>query len=90
MTIITTDAVGPLRDIHDRMPLILPASEWAAWLDPRVDPGAAAGPAVGALVAGAGVAAGRRRGWATWPTTIRAWSTRWALIAAREEAPTLI
>ena len=38
MTIITTDAVGPMRDIHDRMPLILPASEWAAWLDPRVDP----------------------------------------------------
>ena len=38
MTIITTDSVGPLRDIHDRMPLILPASEWAAWLDPRVEP----------------------------------------------------
>ena len=38
MTIITTDSVGPLREIHDRMPLILPASEWAAWLDPRVEP----------------------------------------------------
>ena len=38
MTIITTDAVGPMRDIHDRMPLVLPASEWAAWLDPRQDP----------------------------------------------------
>ncbi len=33
-TIITTDSVGPLREIHDRMPLILPASEWADWLDP--------------------------------------------------------
>jgi putative SOS response-associated peptidase YedK len=38
MTIITTDSVGDLQDIHDRMPLILPASEWAAWLDPGVDP----------------------------------------------------
>ncbi|MET0964942.1 MAG: SOS response-associated peptidase, partial [Nakamurella sp.] len=38
MTIITTDAVGPMREIHDRMPLVLPASEWAAWLDPRQDP----------------------------------------------------
>lgn len=38
MTIITSDAVGPMRDIHDRMPLILPASEWSEWLDPAVDP----------------------------------------------------
>jgi len=38
MTIITTEAVGPMRDIHDRMPLVLPAAEWSAWLDPRVDP----------------------------------------------------
>jgi putative SOS response-associated peptidase YedK len=39
MTIVTTEAVGPMREIHDRMPLVLPASEWADWLDPRVDPG---------------------------------------------------
>jgi putative SOS response-associated peptidase YedK len=38
MTIITTDAVGRMREIHDRMPLVLPASEWSAWLDPRSDP----------------------------------------------------
>lgn len=38
MTIITAPAVGRLTRIHDRMPLVLPASEWAAWLDPRVDP----------------------------------------------------
>jgi putative SOS response-associated peptidase YedK len=31
-TIITTDAVGPLTGIHDRMPLILPAADWDAWL----------------------------------------------------------
>jgi putative SOS response-associated peptidase YedK len=33
-TIITTDAVGELAEIHDRMPLIVPASEWDRWLDP--------------------------------------------------------
>jgi putative SOS response-associated peptidase YedK len=32
--VLTTDAVGPLRDIHDRMPLFLPAQAWQAWLDP--------------------------------------------------------
>lgn len=35
-TIITTDAVGPLRAIHDRMPLIMPREYWDAWLDPDV------------------------------------------------------
>lgn len=38
MTIVTTEAVGPLRDVHERMPMVLPASEWADWLDPDVDP----------------------------------------------------
>ncbi|MFL6144468.1 MAG: SOS response-associated peptidase [Labedaea sp.] len=33
-TILTTDAVGQLTDIHDRMPLLLPRESWAAWLDP--------------------------------------------------------
>lgn len=33
-TIITTDAVGELAEIHDRMPLILAEDEWDAWLDP--------------------------------------------------------
>ncbi len=31
-TIITTEAVGQLVAIHDRMPLILPAAEWDDWL----------------------------------------------------------
>ncbi|NNG36655.1 SOS response-associated peptidase [Nakamurella aerolata] len=35
-TIITTAAVGEMAGIHDRMPLVLPASEWALWLDPAV------------------------------------------------------
>jgi putative SOS response-associated peptidase YedK len=33
-TIITTDAVGELAEIHDRMPLIVPEWEWDRWLDP--------------------------------------------------------
>lgn len=37
-TIITTDAVGPLRDIHDRMPLVMPSDHWDAWLDPDNPP----------------------------------------------------
>jgi len=52
MTIITSDAVGPMRDIHDRMPLILPATEWSAWLDPGVDPEPMLAPPAEALVAG--------------------------------------
>jgi putative SOS response-associated peptidase YedK len=52
MTIITSDAVGPMRDIHDRMPLILPASEWDAWLDPHADPEPMLTPPSEELVAG--------------------------------------
>jgi len=33
-TILTTDANEFLRPIHDRMPVILPRSQWEAWLDP--------------------------------------------------------
>ncbi|MFE9328666.1 SOS response-associated peptidase [Nocardia sp. NPDC052278] len=33
-TILTTDAVGELTRIHDRMPLPMPQENWAAWLDP--------------------------------------------------------
>jgi putative SOS response-associated peptidase YedK len=33
-TIITTDAVGELAEIHDRMPLIVPEPDWDRWLDP--------------------------------------------------------
>jgi putative SOS response-associated peptidase YedK len=38
--VLTTDAVGPLADIHDRMPLLMAPEHWAAWLDPDAeDPG---------------------------------------------------
>jgi putative SOS response-associated peptidase YedK len=33
-TIITTDAVGELAEIHDRMPLIVAERDWDRWLDP--------------------------------------------------------
>ncbi len=33
-TIITTDAVGPLAGIHDRMPLMVDERDWDHWLDP--------------------------------------------------------
>jgi putative SOS response-associated peptidase YedK len=33
-TIITTDAVGELAEIHDRMPLMLAERDWDAWLNP--------------------------------------------------------
>ena len=36
--VLTTDAVGPLAQIHDRMPLVLPPSAWEAWLDPDRGP----------------------------------------------------
>lgn len=33
-TVLTTAAVGPLAEVHDRMPLVLPPSAWDTWLDP--------------------------------------------------------
>lgn len=33
-TIITTDAAGPLAEIHDRMPLTISQGDWDRWLDP--------------------------------------------------------
>jgi putative SOS response-associated peptidase YedK len=32
--VLTTSAVGPLAQVHDRMPLVLPPATWEAWLDP--------------------------------------------------------
>ncbi|HJQ45973.1 MAG TPA: SOS response-associated peptidase [Amycolatopsis sp.] len=33
-SIITTDAIGQLTDVHDRMPLLMTRDTWANWLDP--------------------------------------------------------
>ncbi len=35
-TIITGDPNDKVRDIHDRMPVILPPSAWETWLDPEI------------------------------------------------------
>jgi len=37
-TIVTTAALGGLARVHDRMPLILPAERWPAWLAGGGDP----------------------------------------------------
>lgn len=36
-TIITTSANHTLAALHERMPVILPKSDWDLWLDPQVD-----------------------------------------------------
>lgn len=51
-TIITTRASALVQPIHDRMPIVLPASAHAAWLDPALD--AAGARALLADPAGAG------------------------------------
>jgi putative SOS response-associated peptidase YedK len=43
-TICTTDANATLRDVHDRMPVILEAADFTRWLDPRVTDGSAVAP----------------------------------------------
>lgn len=45
-TIITTDAVGQLAGVHDRMPLIVAERDWDRWLDPDApaDPGLLSNP----------------------------------------------
>jgi putative SOS response-associated peptidase YedK len=46
-SVLTTSAVGPLADVHERMPLVLPTASWDRWLDPDLDD-------VGDLLAGPG------------------------------------
>ena len=36
-TIVTQEAVGPVADIHDRMPVDVPESWWKRWLDPDLE-----------------------------------------------------
>ncbi len=40
--IVTTDASEALRDIHDRMPVVIDAKDFDTWLSPRTHPDAAA------------------------------------------------
>ena len=56
LVVLTTPARGPVRALHDRMPVLVPPSAWAVWLDPtRHDAPAAleaalSGDAAGSLV----------------------------------------
>jgi putative SOS response-associated peptidase YedK len=36
-TVVTTKAAGQIRDLHDRMPLVLTADEWNTWLSGTTD-----------------------------------------------------
>ena len=36
--VLTTTAEPRLRDVHDRMPVVLDPATWSAWLDPDADP----------------------------------------------------
>jgi putative SOS response-associated peptidase YedK len=36
-TILTAPSEGPLAEIHDRMPLVLPRRDWQRWLDPDIE-----------------------------------------------------
>ncbi|WP_112269134.1 SOS response-associated peptidase [Lentzea terrae] len=37
--VLTTDAIGAMTEVHNRMPLLLPRDRWSAWLDPTsLDP----------------------------------------------------
>ncbi|WP_028936696.1 SOS response-associated peptidase [Pseudonocardia spinosispora] len=38
--VLTTAAIGPLTDIHDRMPLLVPSDHWETWLNPDLGPDA--------------------------------------------------
>jgi putative SOS response-associated peptidase YedK len=40
-TILTTAALGDLRAIHDRQPVVLGPESWSPWLDPSLDAAAA-------------------------------------------------
>lgn len=40
-TVITKDAEGDMRDLHDRVPAVLDASRWDEWLSPATSVGAA-------------------------------------------------
>ncbi|MBA3419230.1 MAG: SOS response-associated peptidase [Geodermatophilaceae bacterium] len=52
-TIVTTEAIGQLTALHDRMPLVLPAERHAEWLDPEhPDPQSLLAPPPAEFVAG--------------------------------------
>ena len=77
-TILTTEALGPLRAVHDRMPLVVDPSVVSDWLDPSVigDPRA--------LVDGAGGDLDR------WAHSVQITPVSRAVSNARNEGPELV
>lgn len=77
-TILTTDALGPLRRVHDRMPLVVDPSVLADWLDPSVirDPRA--------LVDGAG------GDLAQWAESVEIHPVSRAVSSVRNDGPELV
>ena len=77
-TILTTEALGPLRQVHDRMPLVVHPGVLADWLDPSVmrDPRA--------LVDGAGGDLGE------WAETVEIRPVSRAVSNVRNEGPELV
>lgn len=49
--VVTTEATGTIRDLHDRMPLVVPASAYDTWLDGTIDEAAGVIAATPELVA---------------------------------------
>ena len=77
-TILTTQALGPLRRVHDRMPLVVSPDMVSAWLDPQVigDPRE--------LVHGVGDALDR------WAETVRIQPVSRAVSNVRNDGPELV
>lgn len=51
-SVLTTEAVGQVAEVHDRMPLLLTPDDWARWLDPdNADVSALLAPPAAELVA---------------------------------------
>ena len=65
VTVLTTDAEPALRAVHDRMPVVLPPEDWAAWVSRDVPADEALAllgrPAGGPLRRRAGAGRGRQR-----------------------------
>ena len=50
-TVVTTASFGPLAEVHDRMPLVLPPERWSAWLgEEPADPEGLLAPSPAGLV----------------------------------------
>ncbi|MFE0531800.1 SOS response-associated peptidase [Micromonospora parva] len=51
-SVLTTAALGDLTEVHDRMPVLLPAERWSSWLAPTDEPQRLLGPASAEQLAG--------------------------------------